>query len=193
MVRPEECIIGFGIPLSEEAFRRHLQDSECRDFVKSQRLTWEKYRYLFADPCAKVLKHLQTWGVTVVEELTLPRLTAIFLHPPRVIILFAHWSDADGTVELAEGLVASEQIAAVVPGDYAGIFDLCVCHPRNLVVLLKEKCSDCLVKFTDINADALSWIYLYEVLFKILSTQPTDYFEALANAFKTLSDTDESI
>jgi hypothetical protein len=64
--------------------------------------------------------------------------------------------------------------------------DLCVCHPRQLVVLLKQKCPDCLVKLTDTEASPLLWIYMYQALFKILNTKP-DYFQALADAFTRLS------
>src|SRR5207302_11060832 len=96
-------------------------------------------------------------------------------------------SDTDGTVELADGLVSSEQIVQVVPKDFIGIMDLCVCHPRRLVVLLKQKCPDCLVKLTDTEASPIFWIYMYEALFKILNTKP-DYFQALADAFTSLTE-----
>jgi hypothetical protein len=188
MVRPDECLIGFGIPLSEEAFQRQAQSPDSRDFIRSQRLTWNSYRFRFADSCQKVLEHLRLWGVRVVGELTLQAFADAFSRPPRVIILFAHWSDTDGTVELADGLVSCERLVDLVPKDFSGAFDLCVCHPRQLVVLLKQKFPDCPVKFTEKQANALSWIYMYEVLFKILSTEPADYFEALADAFKHLSD-----
>jgi hypothetical protein len=102
------------------------------------------------------------------------------------MILFAHWSDSDGRIELTDGLVSSEQVVSGVPSDFAGIIDLCVCHPRRLVELLKQKCPDCLVKFTDTKATPLWWIYLYAAMFKILLTQP-DYFQALADAFKSLN------
>lgn len=102
------------------------------------------------------------------------------------MILFAHWSDADGTVELADGLVSCEQIVRVVPKDFTNIMDLCVCHPRELVVLLKQKCPDCLVKLTETEASPLFWIYMYEAMFKILNSRP-DYFQALADAFKLLA------
>jgi hypothetical protein len=179
-------VLGFGIPLSEEAFRRQAQSPNGGDFIRSQRLTWEKYRYFFVDSCHKVLKDLRLWNVRIVEELTFAAFTEVFSRPPLVMILFAHWSDADGTVELADGLVSSEQIVSVVPKDFTNIMDLCVCHPRDLVVLLKQKCPDCLVKKTEKEANPLFWIYMYQALFKILNTKP-DYFQALADAFTSLS------
>jgi len=184
-VRPDECIIGFGIPLSEEAFRRQAENPNGGDFIRSQNLTWPEYRWVFADPCQNILPHLRAWGVGIVEGLTLQTLGGIFSKPPRTIILFAHWS-SDGRIELTDGLVSSEQVVSVVPNDFAGIMDLCVCHPRRLVELLKQKCPDCLVKFTDTEATPLWWIYLYTAMFKILLTQP-DYFQALADAFESLN------
>jgi hypothetical protein len=186
-VRPDECVIGFGIPLSEEGFRRQAQNPKGGDFIRSQRLTWEKHHYLFVDSCLKILPHLRRWGVKVVEELTLQALADVFSHPPAAIILFAHWRDSDGTVELADRLVAPEEIVGLVPKDFNRIMDLCVCHPRQLVMLLKQKCPDCLVKFTDTKATAVAWIYMYQAMFRILTTN-TDYFQALADAFTHLTE-----
>ena len=89
-------------------------------------------------------------------------------------------------IELADGLVSSEEIVRVVPTDFKGIMDLCVCHPVGLVAQIKQKCPDCLVKYTNTDATPLWWLYLYEAMFKILPTQP-DYFQALADAFTVLS------
>jgi hypothetical protein len=184
--RSDECVLGFGIPLSEEAFRQQAQNPKGGDFIRSQRLSWEKYRYLFVDSCHEVLKRLRRWNVRIVEELTLAALTEVFLRPPLVTILFAHWSETEGSVELADGLASPEQVVQLVPNGFTNLIDLCVCHPRQLVDLLKQKCPDCLVKKTDTKASPLYWIHLYEATFKILNTRP-DYFQALADAFKLMA------
>jgi hypothetical protein len=185
-VCPNDCVIGFGVPLTEAAFRRQEQGVTGGDFIRSQQLTWEKYRYFFADSSAKVLAQFRLWGVRLIEELTLQALRDLFSRPPTAMILFAHWSDTD-RVELADGLVSSEDIVHLVPADFTGIIDLCVCHPRALVVGIKQKCPGCLVKYTDTNAAPLWWLYMYQAMFKILATRP-DYFQALADAFTSLSE-----
>jgi len=185
-VRLNDCVIGFGVPLTEAGFRRQEQSATGGDFIRSQQLTWEKYRYFFADSSAKVLAQFRLWGVRLIEELTLHALTDVFSRPPAAMILFAHWSDTD-RVELADGLISSEEIVGVVPSDFTGIVDLCVCHPRALVVGIKQKCPRSLVKYTDTNAAPLWWLYMYQAMFKILATRP-DYFQALADAFTSLSE-----
>ena len=103
------------------------------------------------------------------------------------MILFAHWRDVDERIELADGLVSPEAIVQVVPSDFKGIMDLCVCHPRALVFGIKQKCPDSLVKSTDKDAAPLWWLYLYEAMFKILTTR-ADYFQAMADAFISLTE-----
>ena len=125
-------------------------------------------------------------NVQIVEELTLAALSKLFSRPSSVTILFAHWSETDGTVELADGVVSCEEIVRVVPDGFTNIIDLCVCHPTQLVILLKQKCPDCLVKYTNTKASPLAWIYVYQATFKILTTQP-DYFQAVADAFEVLA------
>ena len=182
-----ECVIGFGVPLTETSFRKQEQSPTGGDFIHSQGLTWDTYRYFFADACAQVLVRLRQWNVHVIEELTFDALADVFSKPPKVVILFAHWT-AREAVELADGMIFSEAIIRVIPSNFQGIFDLCVCHPMSLVVGIKEKCPDCLVKYTAKNATLLWWLYLYEAMFKILTTRP-DYFQALADAFTILSKT----
>lgn len=180
-------MLGFGIPLTADSFHRQEQNPNGGDFIRSQGLSWDKHQFLFVDSCLKVIPHLRKWGVRVVEELTLQALVDVFAQAPAATILFAHCRDSDGSVELADGLVSPEKFVSFVPSDFDRIIDLCVCQPVQLVPLLKQKCPHCLVKLIEANATPIVWLYIYEVMFKILTTKP-DYFQAQADAFTYLTE-----
>ena len=184
-VGPADCSILFGVPTSEQGFSLQAENPEEHDFIQSQRLTWPKYQHFFAGPCCGVLEDLRRWGVQVVEDARIEDLAAPFSEGRSVMILFAHWSEAEGSVELSDGVTDPSHIVASIPTAFEGILDLCVCHPQALVARVKADRPGCVVKYTGTTATPLLWLYMYHILFKLLNERPMNYFTALAQAFKT--------
>lgn len=175
-VRPDECVILFGIPTSRAAFDRHLAQRTRHDFVPNVCPAWPAYEQI-VEQVELALPLIQSLGVDVRHDARLPDLAKGFLSK-RVVILFSHW--IDDHVEFDEGLHDSDAIVSEVPATFDGVVDLCVCHPEALVMRLRRDRPECLVKRTRRKARVSYWLQFYHVLFRVLAAADVTYDHAVA-------------
>jgi hypothetical protein len=176
IIKPENCIIVFGIPTSKEKFRQH-QLSKNSDFAK--RFTnWSQYHYQFVSNIERLSPIITELGVSIIYDLKFRDFETLFnKNKIDVIVLFSHWNS--NSIEFDDGLADIQSIVNKIPLDFYGILDLCVCHPEELTKMLRKFRPNCLVKYTHKKATPFLWIYFYMVLLKYLKDYDVTYLEAL--------------
>lgn len=182
-ISPAQCVIGFGIPTSEQKFREDYRHPK-KDFAKMYQGIWPKYRNQFIDPYKNVSKKLICTKVNLIPELTFAAFREAF-STYRVVVLFSHW--ADDQVEFADRMVPTDEIIEAVPEAFDGVIDLCVCHPVSLAAGLRMKRAYCLSRFINREATPLLWLHYYQVLFEHLKRTPLTYLKATDDVIKTFT------
>jgi hypothetical protein len=184
VVHSSECCLSFAVPTNEAEYYIQADNPANRDFVPRHCASWTKYYFEFARHIPLVDESLFKRNVRVVRAITLDRLAALF-DTYRVIILFAHWNER--SVEMADGLVSIPDLVHAVPPQFTGMFDLCVCHPIELVLALKRNRPNCVVKFTNRPATASTWLWFYEIVFRVLERGDRSYSNALEEAARLMT------
>jgi hypothetical protein len=169
------CVIGFGIPTSRDTFDIALHTKRGSIAASSG---WAKYNAQLVSLLAELQPRYERWGVKVIHELGLADLGRLFGNGSySTVILFTHWSE-DG-VEFSDRIASVDETAAQIPRDFAGVIDLCVCHPLGLVAELQARCPKAAVKFVDRQVAAGVWLQVYFLVFKAMSTLQLSYVQAL--------------
>ena len=186
-MRPSDCILAFGIPMSEAEFQDAKDDAK-RDFVRNCCPVWQVYDFDIISHFEEVTPHFQRLGVQIIRALSLTDLRDLFINNPgKTIILFSHWDD--DSVEFFNGMAPSDAIVREVPSDFTGIIDLCVCHPTNLAVKLRKHLHpDALVKFTNKKNTPHKWLYFYWAVFTLLDESDMSYLDALRKSAEAFAE-----
>lgn len=189
-LKPSDCVLAFGIPTCESEFWDAQNDSLGRDFLKNK--IWEKYDFQFVKYLNKVEPRLVKLGLKIVHKLTLQDFGKLFRDSSnKVIILFSHWKD--NTVEFFDGMATEDEIISVIPNDFDGIIDLCVCHPNNLPIRIRNHLPPTsLIRYTNVKNTPVIWLYFYWSVFTILGDSKdsddddsnTPYYEAYLKALE---------
>lgn len=182
IIKPADCILGFGIPTARAAFFADQQNPK-KDFARRFDGIWNKYYFQIVKNLEKLLPIYEEAGLRVVHNMSLADFGAFFSDSKnKVIILFSHWHEDQ--VEFADGLVEIEAIVDKIPLNYEGIIDLCVCHPTQLSLAIREKRPYCLVRYIPREATPAFWLYFYVVLFRYLEQKDISYLQALEDVIK---------
>jgi hypothetical protein len=184
IVKPGDCLIGFGIPTSREGFLQAQAAPANRDFVVNCFPDYRDYHrqvISYVEELVPVITHL---GASVVLDLTLDDFAALFRKQASVIILFAHGTD--GSIEFADGLAGAEEVIAAVPPAFDGIIDLCVCHSIELALTLRRARQYCIIKYTETVATPAFWLYFYIAVLKRLQEHETNYLDAVDDTMEAL-------
>ena len=168
--------------MTRDAFFRHLQTPANRDFVVRCCPTWPQYYVEIVRHFEKVRPHLLRCGVTIDTGVTLEGLPKCFAGQREAVVLFAHWTKR--SVELDSGLAGIDDIVSCVPANFTGVFDLCVCHPLELVKAVKLARRECLVRFTNTTATPAYWLHFYRILFETMQQESLSYVDALERTVK---------
>jgi len=174
-IKPEDCVLGFGIPTSKESFFQD-QENENKDFAKMFGGVWSKYYHQFIKDLKLIEPQLLETGLKIKHNITLADYHQMFSNN-QLIILFSHWKD--DKVEFSNGLRPICEIVDGIPNNYAGIIDLCVCHPNELAVQIREKKTNCLVRYIPRKATPYFWLNFYLALFNYLKEENISYLKAL--------------
>src|ERR1700693_3481507 len=135
-IRPGDCGLVFGIPLSEPEFCESLRGSSGRDWVKHfsswygdplAKSLWEDY-YVpgVIEPADRLIEVARGLGVATYRECRLEDLGEV-AGRHAVLTLVSHWQE-NGAVELRNGMCEKEQFAGALPKDYRGLLDLMICQ-----------------------------------------------------------------
>jgi hypothetical protein len=177
IIKPEQCVIGFGIPTSREGFIQSQASPMNRDFVVNNCSDLRDYEREVIDYTDQLFPVIERFGASVIPDLTRDSFSALFNKEHSVVILFAHWKT--DSVEFADGLASIKDVIEAVPADYDGIIDLCVCHPEELALELRRARRDCVVKFSESTATPAFWLYFYVALFTKLQNAEMTYLDAI--------------
>lgn len=176
IVKPASCALAFGIPTTQEGFLRACENPHA-DFAKCFLGGWAQYHAQFVVDVEVVEPVLRKWGVTILHDASLADFARIVAGSFDVVILFSHWKD--DAVELCDGLETISTLLDAVPPAFAGILDLCVCHPLALVTQLHLHRPACIVKYLPTEAAPHYWMYFYRTLFSQLRNRDLTYLTAI--------------
>ena len=184
-MKPSNCILAFGIPTCKGDFLDAI-DSVNRDFVTNS--VWKKYYIEVVSHLEEILPYLKRLGVEVIHGLKLSDLKSLLENnSSKVIILFSHWKD--DSVEFFDGMATSRDIVKEVPRDFEGIIDLCICHPTNLAIKLRNYLPpSSVISYTDKENTPYKWLYFYWAVFTILDDSDVSYPDALKQGVEAFAE-----
>lgn len=176
VVFPHNCVVAVGLPSSQASFDHSAEasaDAYASQFIGG----WAQYRVQWMQPLEHFSRVFRSLGVVFLPDVTLESLAESFADPAvSAIVLVSHWGDS--AIELANGFVSVDQVVEIVPIDFKGVFDLCVCHPNGLATELGRHRPNCLVRFTPKSVRPLWWLAYFEGFFQMLSTGKLNYLQA---------------
>ncbi|MGC2237741.1 MAG: hypothetical protein WA584_16375 [Pyrinomonadaceae bacterium] len=187
-LKPSDCVLVCGIPICEEDFWDAKDDGLERDFAINCCPVWDKYYVEAICYLEKIEPYLKKLGVRIIHRLKLSDFRNLFDdNLNKVIILFSHWKD--DSVEFFDGMATSDAVVNEVPENFEGIIDLCVCHPTNLVIKLRNHLPpSSLIRFIDKKTTPYKWLYFYWAVFTILHDSEVSYLEALEQSVKAFAE-----
>ncbi|MBF0338912.1 MAG: hypothetical protein HQL05_13920 [Nitrospirae bacterium] len=190
IIKPNNCAMAFSIPLDEESFAQNRKVID-REYTKINLMDSWNWCYLkIAGIYERFEVDFQQLGVNVFYNVTFNCFKCLLERMEfDVIILFAHFRDNESElykpgIEFFDGFVTIPNIVDAVPYNFNGILDLTVCHPKKLVIKLKDKNLDYMIKAGFGGATPALWMRFYLVLFKYLYDKNTTYIEALEETVK---------
>jgi hypothetical protein len=185
LLRPADCVLASAVPLTRTAFEADRADGSGMEFAR-QAATWGQYRHEIVDPWEAVAPRVAARGARVVSGATASDITALLLDESvQVMILMAH-SVGDG-LELRGGPMTAEELVHAIPARFTGILDLCACRPLRLAEVLDARRPQVLVKLIPRQATPAVWLFLYLLVFEILSRSSITYVEALERGIDLLA------
>lgn len=177
IIKPRDCVLAFGIPTSEAAFRRDRDDPR-KEYAKRFAGGWPHYSSQFVSHFARATRALARLGVSVRTELTLEQYGELFSAGQfGVVALVSHWRPR--AIELHDGFADVESLVRQVPCDFGGVVDLCACGPEALTVALRRERPCCAVRYINKEAAPRLWLYFYLALFVHLNDRELTYLKAL--------------
>jgi hypothetical protein len=182
ITRPENCVLGFGIPTTPEAFLESHRYGPAGCFAQSfstpnGNADVNAYQMEVIVPCQRLGTEIRRLGALVVPDLTLAGYNRLF-HDPKThaAIVFSHWGG--DYIELQDGPASAGAIIAAIPQSFAGVVDLCVCHPEALISPLRASRPQCLIRYVSVKATPIIWLHFFRDLFHYLRRRPTSYLDA---------------
>ena len=171
LVKPRDCAIAFGIPVSMEDFQKNSGQGFARQFSNhTGRIERFLYDYEYT---SAVMKGSEA---SVITNVTLEKFGKLFTRH-QVVILFSRAEN--GTVEFHEGLLEIDKIGEQIPKSFGGIVDITMCFSRELSRALRRNRPRCFPFYAaDERLDARAWLFFYKALFMYLKSSELSYPEA---------------
>ena len=196
IIHCDNCVLALAIPTSRESFLECKRKAINRDFVPNQCSSVQNYEQKVLKIFNLIEAGVRSWGVTIEENLTFARFERLFTQFD-IVILIAHWKDqseSESYIEFYDGLVPILKVVEGIPDSFSGVLDLCVCHPRDLAVLIRDRKPGCLVRLSENRpgskdryiAKPRYWLYYYLHLFSILHQGDYTYLEAYKVAYQKM-------
>jgi hypothetical protein len=171
--RPQDCVLGIGVPTSAERFLA----SRFPGCFASSFSGLPRYETEMLEPFRRIGGQIQQLGARVVTDLELDEYGDLFRDGrTHAVILLSHWGDR--FIEFHDGLADVGAIIQTIPKDFAGIIDLCVCHPKELVPCLRATHRDSVIHYIAANATPVLWLSFYRDLLRLLRPGTRTYMAA---------------
>ncbi len=166
------------VPTSREAFDRDRWNPE-KEFVPRLCPVWAQYDVTVLRTYTRERRRWKRLGAAVVEDATFAVFRERLKRRDRfVAVLFAHWSE--DAVEFADRIVPVSEIISAVPTAFSGVLDLCVCHPEELALGLRDSHPNILVKYLPRQkATPALWMSYYSIFLELLVREPRPYLAAI--------------
>jgi hypothetical protein len=175
-VLPAHCTVVIGLPCTQRGFDRSVRASD-QAYARQYPGGWDQYWVQWLAPMNHFARAAHSLGVNLVQEASLATLEASFLRPDlAVLVLVSHWS-ADA-VEMGDGFASVRDLVDMVPDRFAGVLDLCICHPDGLAAALVREKPACRVRFKPRKVSPLWWLHYFEGLFRMLASGKFTYVQA---------------
>jgi hypothetical protein len=175
VTKPGQCTWVLALPATKDDF--YASQARATSEYTKRFWHWPEYRREFLDDYEPLRELLLSLGVHIVENASIEDFRTAWHREAAATVLFAHWGE-DG-VEFREGKVASLDVANAIPSTAVATFDLCVCHPQELVFMLEATHPFLIKKAIWKLADPKYWCMFYTALFKHLASHERSYPDAL--------------
>jgi hypothetical protein len=186
IIKPEDCAFAFGIPTTRSSFLSDLSNPN-KEFARRYDGGWQQYYAEVVSNVEEVCPALNQFGVRVLRDISMEGFWELFAQKDvSVVILFSHWTNRNGgAVEFAEGLVSTPAIVDAVPMSFAGVVDLCVCHPEALTTALRALRPNSLVRYVEVDVIPYYWLPFYAALFNHIENNNVTYLRALEEVIES--------
>jgi hypothetical protein len=176
IIRPQECVLAFCVPLNYWSFKMNQLFSKKAGFTRYN--YWRIYKKDTIQPSKEVFFHLEALGIQIKKQFKFRDFENFFVSPFKALILFAHW-EGDG-IEFYDGALSSTEILKAVPRNIEKIVDLNVCKCDLLAKMIIQQRDHILVKrLNDSLTYPLPWLFFYECFFTMLLEGQKTYLQAL--------------
>jgi hypothetical protein len=190
--------IGFkivvGIPVTSSELAECLVNPRGRDLISSSKMTMQNFTQAYTrqivDPFTKLAPTWIALGARVYTGATLRTLAqALDDGPTRVLVILSHWVDGPSpTVEFFDGMTPIADVAEILAADFEGVVDLCICQSLELARLISSRCPRALVKWINVPATPVVWLYALTLILRIMSDEDAPYMYAADKALRSFQD-----
>ena len=176
LITAKNCSIAIGLPTSISDFNLSLENSK-NSYGHSFAGGWEQYKYQWLDPFTKFSNECCCLGVTFELTSSLHDLCEAFRRPHlHVFLLLSHWHSSE--IEWCGKFESTYDFIQVMPPDFNGVIDLCICHPNTLAEQLGILRPSCLVRYTPTKVNPDRWLPYFKGIFRLLNTGKYSYITA---------------
>lgn len=167
VVRPSDCAIAFGIPVSTSEILQKSNKGFASQFHVKGRIEE------FAKDHEMTTAAMKQCDAQVVTNLTLQRFRELF-NRHAVVVLFSHAEN--GTIEFEDGFVDVDTVAAQIPQGFDGVVDITTCYSIELFRAIRRDRPNCFPFYaTEKRLDAVPWLFFYRALFEYLKSKELTY------------------
>ena len=187
---PGDCALALAIPLTRERFLTALAQPEKHDFVfhfqkgrglerADPEFCWQVYEAEELAFVSAVCTEVSSRGVTVVNDVELTQLTALF-NQFSIVTLVAHskFVEDKPVIEFSDGLHTTPELIQSIPIDFSGLLDLTICHSVIPAADIRSE-RRCLVAGNRKPAELRSRMYLYGLEIELLAKNPRPFVDVI--------------
>ena len=183
--RPRDCALLVGIPVTMEDYRAYEGGALESDFLRQSGMTTAGFLSAVCEPVGESLERIRCYGASVATRVDEGKIADAFRRD--VVVLLSHWSG--DRIEVYGGMLPAAAFAARIPEDYAGVVDLCACHPEGLADAILARCPGATVKYTLVSTTASIWSEVVRLTLLLLRRHRMSYVEALQTVLSAVEST----
>ena len=106
--------------------------------------------------------------------------------PAASVFLISHWQESPTpTIELFDGMIEIERVAAAFPHGFTGVVDLCICQSLALAKQIKSRCPAAAVKWVNVEANPSVWFHIHALTLRMMRDLRLDYLDALNRSLRS--------
>jgi len=190
IVTPADCALLVGVPLTRSEFERQFEDPR-HDFSRhvARELgggsgaedAWYAYRSS-VEIVESAVRLLERWGGHVVPRATVADWPAA-LASHKAVALLAH-APADAQLELASGIIETNELVERSSREFAGVIDLMSCYSLTLAMAIKAHArmgrepAKCMVIANNARTLISARAFRFICVLQLLRSRPLGYAEA---------------